>query len=102
MQKDMDLQSDDHERFIVPTKEARQDIRKLDAEFRRFREILYGIHYFLKRQAHSGELVFDQIYYYCTSKFPDAPPIEVYYTFDDKSVTIYGVAQVEEDVDESD
>lgn|GEM_PF-4929153 len=83
-------------RSVEFTKDANDDIKALEQQIPRFRQILQGIYEFLKVSAHNGKQV-QCVHFYVTNKLPDAPPIEVYYKFDDRMVTVYNL-WVSEDI----
>ena len=86
----MDSGEDFVERFI-DYRGVREQMNDLDSTIPRFKQILGGAHCFLKTSAHKGRLVYDPYYLYVTSRQHDAAAIEVYYTFDSKTVKIHDI-----------
>lgn len=95
----MDFTSNDFiNRFVKFTPEAKQDIKNLENTILRLGQILTGIQIFLKNSAHCGKRVSDsaQVYCYVTQKYPNAPALECYYTFDESEVRVLSIDLAEE------
>lgn len=84
------LDDDFTDRQVIYLSNAEDDIRRLDQEIPRFSNILNSIHQFLLLSAHNGKPAnkAKTVYLYVTMKRPDAPAIEVYYYFDNRTVSV--------------
>ena len=95
----MDFENEFHHRY-VSFKKAKNDIDALDAQFKRFRQVLYSIQAFLQNSAHKGKLIEKGFYLYETKKQSQTPSFKVYYTYDEKHVEVYHIRLAEEELDD--
>lgn len=84
------------QRWVTFSEDAKQNIRQLETEISRLSEVLQGVHIFLEVSAHNGKLVHPPLYLYVTSKLPQVPALEFYYTFDSGSVTVHEICIAED------
>lgn len=98
----MHFEHDYRHRFVKFTEPAREDVKKLDKQFERFKEILVSIQIFLGGYAHCGKLVHSPIYLYQTQKQYNAPSFDWYYPFDEQEVRIHKIEVTEEEIEGAD